>query len=218
MVRGRDCVILIQPKSVADDYVFADRRAELRGCLQAMLATVFKLKHGQLQIDHDAKGRPRPAGVLATLHGIRELSITYGARGGAVALSRQHAIGVDMQRFSPRNLTSFRQAFRDCDIAPDIPAAEAARIWTRMEAAGKLCGLGLETGFWALLQHARSKAPVGYRFADWQISQTGEVMSLVYPGRLRPHVICLDRFGNLTDGLRFLGPVGPRQVGFPHHA
>ncbi|WP_206540306.1 hypothetical protein, partial [Leisingera sp. ANG-M1] len=124
----------------------------------------------------------------------------------------------DLQRFTSKRLQNFVQVFRDCGVSPAISAPEAARIWTRMEAAGKRCSLGLDHGMKSLYRQATMASRNGFCFTDWQVFETAEILSLAHPVGLRPRLVYLDLTGAESARPALLGHKAFDPMECPLHA
>lgn len=121
----------------------AERSALRRMTARDILARQLGVSAGELEIDHDAKGRPLLAGPAGL-----GLHISLATRLGfvAVALARQ-PVGVDVERIdqsSPLPFAVLHARERSALLAlPEPQRARAfARIWSAKEAYVKALGLG----------------------------------------------------------------------------
>ena len=105
-------------------------------------------------------------------HGVKpnqlDFSVSYGPKGFAICLIEKFRIGVDLQRFNHRQYQNFVYLF---DIEPGTlqnTLMEVQKLWTRMEAYGKMCGKGLDFGLQRLFQIASNphQAPIPCQFID----------------------------------------------------
>lgn len=126
-----------------------DRFIRARWGLRRVLAGYLGIGASDVGFELGAKGKPRLG--LGLDHRIR-FNVSHSSGLGLVAVSREHEVGVDIERirfgldvsaiasrvFSPEEIERLSR------IAPDWRPAEFFRLWVRHEAAGKCRGVGLE--------------------------------------------------------------------------
>lgn len=133
-----------------------------------------RLLHSQ----HDAKSAPPGAQI--------DFSVTYGAEGYAVCVARGVRVGLDLQSFTPRQHYNFEQLFGGYTERRWRTSLSPVEIWTRMEAFGKMQGLGLAFGLRRLYEVAikPENADCPCRFMDIRLGQ-GVSLTLCSSGRQR---------------------------------
>lgn len=96
--------------------------------------------------------------LLHPLHGLAvtqlDFSLTYTTEGYAVCIATGSQVGIDLQGFSPRQERNFETLFGGSYARRQLTTLAPHEIWTRMEAYGKMKGVGLAYGLHRLYRIA----------------------------------------------------------------
>ncbi|MEV0370831.1 4'-phosphopantetheinyl transferase superfamily protein [Streptomyces sp. NPDC050636] len=126
-----------------------DERRATHAALVGAAAAITGGPVGRIRLEYEPGGRPRLTGPAAGLH----VSLSHSTGAGAVALSRHHPVGVDVETVRPLPAVPMARRWLD-ETAADWVARSPrhARIhaflwlWTQKEAIGKARGHGLRDG------------------------------------------------------------------------
>jgi phosphopantetheinyl transferase len=114
--------------------------------LRQMLGQVMGLAGMEVELVSDAEGRPG----LHPRYGISrtqlDFSISYGVYGFAACVAVGRHVGLDIERFTPKQADSFDKLFVSRQARRAQTHLDPQEIWTRMESYGKMQGEGLGYG------------------------------------------------------------------------
>ncbi|TCR61162.1 4'-phosphopantetheinyl transferase superfamily protein [Bosea sp. BK604] len=120
-----------------------ERSALRRETARRLIARQFNLEHGEVEIEHDERGKPilrHPAGT--------GLHLSLATRAGLVAVALAHdPVGIDVERIDPDielPLTSLHPQESEALLSLPVPARPLAfaQLWSAKEAYVKALGLG----------------------------------------------------------------------------
>ncbi len=141
--------------------------------VRQMLGSVLGI-HGQdVELVSDAEGRPG----LHRRYGISrdrlDFSISYGPYGYAACMAAGHHVGLDIERFTPKQEDSFDKLFGSRQARRAQTHFSPQVLGTRMEDYGKMQGEGLGYGMKKLFKIALdpARAPISSHFLDFRMGQ-----------------------------------------------
>lgn len=187
-------MVIVAPCVLDGSIAPVDRKGVLRCALKQHLAGLLSDGRSPISIGHGLNGRPHLPGRLARRLGIRDISITYGAYGYAIAISTIGSVGVDMQRLTLRQAANFRHFHSRCGLKSDYPDEACARQWSRMEALAKCGAQALDAGLERLFR-AASRPSTKFWITSLRISTTDEWLSVAHPRPTPINVVGLDARG-----------------------
>ncbi len=138
--------------------------------LRQMLSVVLDCAPSDIVLTNSPDGRPQ----LHSDHGAAALSldfsISYTPQGLAICIANNRRVGVDLQRFNPRQEGNFETLFGSYRQRRHSTTLLPQEIWTRMEAYGKMQGEGLAHGMHRLYRIALQPqtADIGCHFIDFR--------------------------------------------------
>lgn len=147
------------------------RSLAARVSLRKMLGQVLDMAPVDVAFITDAEGRPGLCPSYGIGTDVLDFSVSYGPLGYGVCITKGRRVGIDVQRFSPKQRSSFDRLFGNHFTRRGVTRLEAQEIWTRMEAYGKMQGKGLGYGMQALYKIAidPSTAPIACHFLDYRM-------------------------------------------------
>lgn len=193
-------------------YALSQRRAPLR----AMLAAYLGIPASAVALDEDARGKPRLADAVLRAAGSPPLEFNWSHSGdyALIALSRDGALGVDIERFG-KNLRALEVARRFFDPGEADALAkleDRARddafigLWCAKEAVLKAVGEGISFGLERLAFARRTDV-------DWMLTGVDAALGTPDDWQLRSFVAAPGYHGTLawcgpTREIRPLLPAG----------
>lgn len=147
------------------------RSLAARVASRKMLGQVLQLEPEEIEFTVDAEGRPG----LSPIYGLEakslDFSTSYGPQAYCVCLAKDRRVGIDIQRFTPKQRANFDHLFGSHISRREVTRLEPQQIWTRMEAYGKMEGRGLGYGMQALYKIALNPclAPIECHFLDFRL-------------------------------------------------
>lgn len=151
--------------------------------LRQMLANLLVCAPSDIVLTNSPDGRPQ----LHSDHGAAALSldfsISYTPQGFAICIANDRRVGVDLQRFNPRQESNFEALFGGYRQRRHATTFMPQEIWTRMEAYGKMQGEGLAHGMHRLYRIALRPqiADIGCHFIDFRFG-SGISLSICLSG------------------------------------
>jgi 4'-phosphopantetheinyl transferase len=146
-----------------------------RAPLLALLAAYLDVPAAAVELDHDARGKPRLAPATMQLAGHRHLDFNWSHSGdyALIALARDCALGVDIERQGKdlRALEIARRFFAPAEAEALAPLDGNQRddafiaLWCAKEAVLKAAGVGLSFGLSRLVFSAQGER-------GWKIAHT----------------------------------------------
>ena len=156
----------------ADDFVFPEHRAQYitaHGVLRALLSYYTGLAPDALCFDATEKGKPQLANKLADNW---QFNLSHTGNCAAVAITRDHAIGVDVEQIKQdKELLALADRFyapSEASMLKTRPENEQSKgfyaLWTAKEAVLKATGQGIANGLdqWVFSLDAADSAVLEY--------------------------------------------------------
>ncbi|MBO9463659.1 hypothetical protein J7443_00310 [Tropicibacter sp. R15_0] len=139
--------------------------------LRQMLGAVLNMPGPEIELVNDSEGRPGLHPRYGVPREALDFSISYGAFGFAVCITAGRRVGLDIERFSPKQADSFDKLFGSRQARRAKTHFIPQELWTRMEAYGKMQGEGLGYGMQKLFKIAMDPgaAPIPCHFLDFRM-------------------------------------------------
>lgn len=161
----------------------AARFCAARALLRLALARRMNCSAEKLILEETPNGKPYARDALHL-----NFSVSYDRSCVFIAICVGREVGLDVQYLTAKRFETVRQFI--LNASGDSKAADdPARIWTRMEAYGKMVGTGLALGMRYLLDIAlgRAPAPTQHQFLECRIN--GAALTASVGGTASAHIV-----------------------------